>query len=276
MILMRSLYGRTLLTMIVSIVLLLLSAFLMVEHVQSVRAMRESNVPLAASITALRAEEQLLKSQLDVHEVQDALLAGSAEEVVQASVLTPDARKRVLSAIETSRNSLEQKHQLRSMKPVSVLDDDRLSIEATLTQDGRDAFLAFMFFMGTYTVSDLLSDDERAALLDASKTTSPAVINRLSRFLSLDVSVYAQDADAYEDQVVTAFPADQRVAIAAVLKSPVLAQVESFLSSDTGKALIEAKLWPLPVADMQAVHITRDGEWWTVAIVLRLVSGDQE
>ncbi len=261
------------------------SGVLLTLHASVIRDVQEQGLPAAVTIPPLEKRLQILKSQIEVSELQQAVSQGSSDEVVSAFVLTatPDT-DRVLTLLTVLHDHFKKAGQLRSFSPVQTLPDEPLPaiagvtahpflIEAEVTEEGLTKLLTFLRLSGLLTISDALSNTEIQKLLAMTEQQDPSSVAVIEHFLSVPVLRYALDPRPYDQEVMRAFTGETAQLFSEFTAHSDLAQIRDFFSGEFGRVLVQQHLWPVRFLTADRMTVTAlDGEWRKVSMEVRAYS----
>ncbi len=269
-----------------SVVLILLATFLLFQHAQAVRSMRETGLPAAVRLLQIEERAAVLRAQNEAAELQAALRTGTETEILRLSVLPEDpALDRILATFDVLFAHLKQRGQLRSLPAASVGDpEDRqtrslrwrvypVTFTLATTEEGMSALHAFLDMAGMLTVNDLLAGRDIDRLLQLTEDQNPAAITALEHFLSADLLRYAQTPQPYEDQLFAALPSLLFVEeLRGMLALPARRQGLELLR-ELAPLLRERELWPVRFLSLQEESVTTGGDGWVTASVRLAAAG---
>ncbi len=255
--------------------MLTVSAFLLLSHASAIREVQELGLPAAITIPPLEKRLEVLKEQVEVSQLQQAVAEGSEQEMIATFILPsrPDM-DRVLGLIDVSRDHLQANGMLRGMSPVRSGTDLKiegaegltahpLTFEADMREEGLRQMLTLLHLSGLLTVGDALTDDEAHQLLQLTEEENPASISVMEHFLSTPLLRYAREPKPYEEQVLRSFasPAFEH-AFTDLIRHSALSSARSLLGGDWGKLLADEHLWPLRFLTVDHLTIESRGEGW--------------
>ncbi len=242
-----------------SLGMLALSGFLMLRHVQALRATRESALPLAADLVPLEERANILKQQADLSTAQDGLRSSSAQEKLHVYVLPQGSDlTRTLGLLDAAQTTLRVRGSIASLSPITVggrhppsiagaksLEAQELSFTLTGTAPGIDTFLSLIDLSGTLTVGDALTGKERDALMTLTESQNYAGIVTVEQFLNTDLLAYARNHQAFEDKVTQALPSESFLSrFHEIVHASRLKDAADTLGGPLGDALGAGTLWP--------------------------------
>lgn len=264
---------------------LVLAVPLLVAHLDRVQTVRETTLPLLATLPSLERRLSLLREQVEVTELNAALRTGSQLERVRVSVLPLQADvPRALAAFELLQNTLESQGSIGSVSPIEVgmeqpygegLARIPLSFQLSARSDGLRRVLAFVRLAGLVTVGDALTASEKHALIRATEAENPAGIVMLEQFFSLDLFRYAQEPRSSEEQLKRSFQSEGFLAVFAQAAEGSLLKdaKELFQAQMMGTAMENAHLWPMEFLAIDRVAIRPGSEegWYRLTLTLSLL-----
>lgn len=244
--------------------LLIFSAFLLVEHATTVRQFTTLTFPLAAEIPPLEQRLRILEDQVHAAELQAAVLGEAEAEAVRVFVFPPSPDvPRLVTFFDLLREELLEKKLLLNMSemtlgeasPVAAMPDLQrvpLSLTFRLRQGGLERVLWFLEHAGAVTIADILSPEEIHLLLTSAEEENPSSIVALELFLSTEILRYVQEPKPFEEQLRRSFVGDSFHSAFTRVHDGSLATVHAFLGGRFGTLLEKEHLWPL-----QAMRILR-------------------
>lgn len=261
------------------------SGVLLTLHASVIRDVQEQGLPAAVTIPPLEKRLQILKSQIEVSQLQQAVSQGSSDEVVSTFVLPagPDI-DRVLTLLTVLHDRFTKDGQLRAFAPVRTLPDEALTaipdvtahplhIEAEVTEEGLTKLLTFFRLSGLLTISDALSAGEIQNLLAMTEQQDPSSVAVVESFLSVPILRYAPDPKPYDQEVLRSFTGETAQSFSELLAHSDLARIRNFFSGDFGKELMQQRLWPVRFLTVDRITVTalEDG-WLKVTMEVRAYS----
>ncbi|MBI5155822.1 hypothetical protein HZA45_00955 [Candidatus Peregrinibacteria bacterium] len=261
------------------------SGVLLTLHASVIRQVQEQGLPAAVTIPPLEKRLQILKSQIEVSELQQAAAQGSSDEVVSTFVLpaSPDL-DRVLTLLTVLHDHFRNAGQLRAFAPVQILPGEPLTdvsgitahplrIEAEVTEEGLMKLLTFFRLSGLLTISDALRPAEIQNLLAMTEQQDPSSVAVIEHFLSVPVLRYALDPKPYDQEVMRAFTGETAQLFSEFIAHSDLAQIRDFFSGEFGRVLVQQHLWPVRFLTADRMTVTAlDGEWRKVSMEVRAYS----
>lgn len=237
--------------------LLLFSAFLLVEHVAAVRQFTMLTFPLAAQIPPLERRLRVLEDQVQAAELQAAVLGESEEEMVRTFVFPSNAdATRLVAFFDLLREDLLTEKLLLDMSAMTVgetvpvpgmpnLRRVPFSLTFRLRQEGLERVLWFLDHAGAVTIADVLSQEEIDRLLGLAEEENPTSIVALEQFLSTEVLRYVREPKPFEESLRRSFVSDGFNSAFESVRDGSLATMRSFLGGRFGTVLEKERLWPL-------------------------------
>lgn len=237
--------------------LLLLSAFLLVEHAATVRQFTTLTLPLASAIPPLEQRLRILEDQVQVAELQAAVLGEAEGEMVRVFVFPSDSdMSHLVTFFDLLREDLLSKKLLLDMSAITIgevatvpdMPDLRripLSLTFRLRPEGLEPVLWFLDHAGAVVLADVLSQEEIDLLLARAEEENPSSIVALEHFLSTDVLRYVREPQPFEELLRRSFVSDAFHNAFASVRDGSLATVRSFLGGGFGTVLEKERLWPL-------------------------------
>lgn len=280
----RSFIGSPLALGFVSALSLFLSVPLLAAHIQEVRTVRETSLPILAALPSLERRLALLKEQVEVTELDASLKTGSQLERVRVSVLPQEADvPRALATFEILRSTLENQGVVGSVSPIEVGKDQPrgdglaavpLTFQLSARDDGIRRVLAFVRLAGLVTVGDALTAFEKNALIHATEEENPSGIVMLEQFFSTDLFQYAQEPRSYEEQLKRSLQSEKFLtALAQATETSLLNDAKEFFQGPMGPAMQRAKLWPMEFLAVDRVELKPGSasDWYRLTLTLSLM-----
>lgn len=280
----RSLLGSPLVLGCVGVLSLALAVPLLAAHMQEVKTVRETTLPLLATVPSLERRLALLKEQVEVTELDAALKTGSQLERVRVSVLPTEADvPRALAGLELLRSTLEREDSIAKLSPIEVgkeqpRDDGLAAVPLTFQlsarTDGLKRVLAFVRLAGLVTVGDALTEGEKNALIRATEEENPAGIVMLEQFFSADLFRYAVEPRPFEEQLKRSLQSEGFLAAFQVAtETSLLKDAKEFLQGPMGPAMERSHLWPMEFLAMDRIEIQPGSVegWYRLTLTLSLV-----
>ena len=251
------------------------------QHINTIREVKDVSVPLVAQLPHLERRLHVLKEQVELSELQAAVRIGSEHERLQAYVLPKQlqtdrliALLDVLGIFYTERNQLASLTELSVGEGRSATEDiaiQTVRFGAVVHEDALQDILDLVRLSGVLTVSDALGPDNQQLLLTSTEQENPAGVVPLEQFLSTDLLDYARDPRAKERQLTRSFTTTN---FEATLESATavshLVNARRVLGGHLGTVLKQQQLWPLPLMRLHRIHVqpgTAPG-WYRVGLVL--------
>ena len=261
--------------------LLLFSAFLLVEHAVSVRQFTTLVLPLASDIPPLERRLRVLEDQVRAAELH-AAVAGEVEEEMVRVFVFPSGRDmpRLVAFFDLLREDLLSQKLLLDMSEMTVgevsdvadmpnLRRVPLSLTFRLRQAGLERVLWFLEHAGSVTIADVLSEEEINLLLSRAEEENPSGIVALELFLSTDLLRYAREPTSFEEPLRRSFVSDGFQSAFTAVHDGSLVAAREFLGGRFGTVLEKEHLWPLRALrivrgeirpDADTVHLSLDIE----------------
>ena len=243
--------------------LLIFSAFLLVEHAVSVRQFTTLTFPLAAEIPPLERRLRVLEDQVQAAELQATVLQEVEEEMVRVFVFpsTTDI-PHLVTFFDLLREDLFSQKFLLDMSEITIGEESNvaempdlrrvpLSITFRLRPEGLERVLWFLDHAGAVTIADVLSKEEIDLLLARAEEENPSSIVALEHFLSTDILQYIREPKPFEEQIRRSFVGDSFHSAFDSVRDGSLASVRSFLGGRFGTVLEKERLWPLRAMRMR-------------------------
>ncbi len=240
----------------VGTVLLLLAVFLLIDHGNTVRLMRDVGLPAAVELPALEQRMRVLDEQNQIVELQEALATGSAQEKLNVYVLPETVDPvRPLAALDIVVSQLQQKKQLLSMSPISVEDmytttgalmQLPVTFSARVTKEGWKNLVLFTKTTGLMSVGDAFSETEFKHLLSLTEQENPATIAALEQFFATDFLRYVEEPRPFNTALLQSFSSESTIqTIRAFIDGSSLRSIRE-LFSPMAATLRAQRMWPLP------------------------------
>lgn len=252
--------------------LLVFSAFLLVEHAVSVRQFTTLTFPLAAEIPPLERRLRVLEDQVQAAELQAAVLSETEEEMVRVFVLPSNADiPHLVTFFDLLREDLLEKKLLLDMSEITIgeassvpdMPDLRrvpLSLTFRLSQEGITRVLWFLDHAGAVTIADVLSKEEINLLLVRAEEENPSSIVALEHFLSTEILRYVREPKPFEEQIRRSFVGDSFHSAFDSVRDGSLATVRLFLGGHFGTVLEKESLWPLRAMRILRSNVRIEGD----------------
>ncbi|PIP64947.1 hypothetical protein COU77_04055 [Candidatus Peregrinibacteria bacterium CG10_big_fil_rev_8_21_14_0_10_49_16] len=243
-------------------VFLLVSAFLLLEHVIVVRQVASLQLPVFAEIPALQRQLHSLEEQIRVAETQSLLLGSAEEEIVRMYILPSQKEyQRFIRFVGVLEEWLREEGSLYAFSPVYIGDtyavqahlssgeQVRLSVQPVsltveVSSDAASDLIRFVQLAGNLSVGDILREEDLLDLLQATEEENPAGIIALEQFLGADLFQYSNNPRLFEEQVRRSFVSASLLDTFQDLVDGPLRPVRSLLGSKAGRMLQSADLWP--------------------------------
>lgn len=267
---------------------MVLSVLLIFFHIRTIVDVRDVSVPIVRELPQLEFRLRALQEQVELTELRAATITGSEEEKVAVFVLPTETDiSRLVATFEVLRDTLKRDGLLSHMSDIVIGDPTQdsdgtqartVTVEFTVHEEGLRTILLLIRLAGLMTVSDLLSEQEIAILVDRIEQENPSGIVALEQFFSADVLRYAEDPKTYEEQLKRSFTSSGVLqAIDSVLRTSLLSDVKRFLGSDLGKVLQTYKLWPMQIMALKEVSIQPGNapKWQTLALKIIVFSAEK-
>ncbi len=284
----RSLVGSPLLLGSLGVLCLAFMVPLLSAHVQKVKAVRETALPLLATLPTYERRLALLKEQVEVSELDAALKTGSQLERVRVSVLPPEADiPRALATLEVLRSTLERQGAIGSLSPIEVgkereysdgLAATPLTFQLSAQSEGIRRVLAFVHLAGLVTVGDALMKSEKSALIRATEEENPAGIVMLEQFFSMDLFRYALEPRPFEEQLKRSLQSEGFLSVfQQIVDTSLLHDAKEFFQGPVGKAMESGNLWPMEFLIIDRIELQPGSaaEWFRLTLLLSLVRRTQ-
>lgn len=243
-----------------------LGGLLIVRHVALLRTLEDRGVTAATTLAASVQRVDMLRKQIEVAELHEALITGSREELVRTAVLPAKPDPGALAATLGDMLAAGKRAGLfvsaaavQVGEPVpglaGLLPGQPVMLDVLATPEGADALTTLIDLSGLLTVGDILSGDDRALLTRLTEEESPAAMVALDEFLSADLLAYARDPQTAEQLLLRGFasPLAER-ALYGVTQQSTLRDARETLMGPLGSALIEGNAWPMRLLLPLGVH----------------------
>ncbi|MDD5739571.1 MAG: hypothetical protein PHO20_02285 [Candidatus Peribacteraceae bacterium] len=280
----RSIFGSPLALGFVGVLSLSLAVPLLTAHIQEVKAVRETALPLLAALPSLERRLALLKEQVEVTELQAALKTGSQLERVRVSVLPQEADvPRALATLELLRSTLESQGVVGSLSPIEVGREQArsdglaavpLNFQLSARTDGVRRVLAFVRLAGLVTVGDALTTAEKNALIRATEEENPAGIIMLEQFFSTDLFRYAEEPRPVEEQLKRSLQSEGFLTVLEqATETSLLKDAKELFQGPVGPAASRARLWPMEFLAIDRVELKPGSspDWYRLTLSLSLI-----
>lgn len=280
----RSLIGSPLLLGFVGVFCTTVAVSLLTAHIAAVKTVRDTTLPLLASLPARERRLALLTEQVEVTELDAALKTGSQMERVRMSVLPTEADvPRALAALALLRGALEEQSNVTAFSSIDVGQEEPrgeglagvpLTFQASVTPAGAERILGFIRLAGLVTVGDALTTQEKSALIHATEEENPAGIVMLEQFFSTDLFRYAVEPRPVEEQLKRSLQSEGFLtAFSQVTDASLLKDAKEFMQSPLGSALERAHLWPMEFLDIDGMefHEGSAAGWYRLTLTLSLL-----
>lgn len=246
--------------LIVGLSLLTLSALLLADHANAVRAMRETGLPAALELPVLEQRMRILKEQNEIVELQAALSTGSAQEMLDVYALPSGTGSvRALAAFDALFAFLQKKNDLLDVSAVTVGDSREdgeltilpISFTAHVTRDGWKKIVLFTNLSGLMTTGDTVDADQFNDLLSLTEQENPATVAALEQFFSVDLLRYAQEPRSFNESLLKSFASDAALqSVRTFIDGPRLQSVRDLLGP-MASGLRANRLWPLQFMQLE-------------------------
>ncbi|OIO55778.1 hypothetical protein AUJ46_00590 [Candidatus Peregrinibacteria bacterium CG1_02_54_53] len=284
----RSLIGSPVLLGSIGILCLSFTIPLLSAHIQEVKSVRETALPLLATLPSLERRMTVLKEQVEVSELDAALKTGSQLERVRISVLPLEADvPRALATLEMLRSVLEQQGDIGSLSPIEVGKEREpndgmvaipLTIQLSARTEGIRRVLAFVHLAGLVTVGDALTKPEQNALIRATEAENPAGIVMLEQFFSADLFRYAFEPRPFEEQLKRSLQSEGFLSVFQhLVDTSLLRDAKEFFQGPVGTAIEKGNLWPMEFLVIDRIEL-RPGsaaDWFRLTLSLFLMRRTQ-
>lgn len=280
----RSLLGSPLLLGSIAVIALGFSGIFFSAHLKAIAAVRETALPLLASLPALERRLGILKEQVEVAELDSALKTGSQMERVRVFVLPAKAEvDRALASFELLRTDLQKQGMISGMSPIEAgqevaRDDGMISMPLTVTfnarGDGVKQVLSFVRLAGLVTVGDALTQAEKHSLIRATEEENPAGIVALEQFFGADLFDYAQEPRPFEEQLGRSLQSEGfQAAFRTATQASLLKDAKTMLQGPIGQAMEKGKLWPMEflAIDHSVLKPGVSDDWYALSLTLELL-----
>ena len=251
------------------------------EHVRTIRIVRDVSVPLVAKLADLEKRKAVLESQVELTELSHAVQVRSLGEHLDAYVLPAETQfDRLLTVFDLLRDSLRSQHLLSTMSDIAIGDSVSmgdgmqarlLSTTFTVHEEGMERIALLVDLAGLITVGDALTDEEVALLFQGTESENPAGIVALEQFLSTNLLSFARDERTYVEQLKRSFtsPLFERT-LRSVLDHSRLRDAEKLFADSFGEHLQQQKLWPMQFVTVQSIRTKKGGaaQWYTMDVEL--------
>lgn len=237
--------------------LLIFSAFLLVEHAATVRQFTTLTFPLAADIPPLERRLRVLEDQVQAAELQAAVLGEADEEIVRVFVFPSDPDiPHLVTFFDLLREDLLSQKLLLDMSEMTIGEASSvpnmpnlrrvpLSLILRLRPEGLERILWFLDHAGAVTIADVLSKEDIDLLLARLEEENPSSIVALEHFLSMEILHYVREPKPLEEQIRRSFVSEGFHSAFDSVRDGSLATVRSFLGGRFGTILEKERLWPL-------------------------------
>ncbi|MDO8468723.1 MAG: hypothetical protein Q7S29_03115 [Candidatus Peribacter sp.] len=282
--LLRSIFGSSLVLAFVSVFSLSVAVPLLTAHIQEVKTVRETALPLLATLPSLERRLALIKEQVEVTELDAALKTGSQLERVRVSVLPLEADvPKALATLELLRSTLEGQGAIGSLSPIEVGKEQPrgdgmaaipLNFQLSARSDGLKRVLAFVRLAGLVTVGDALTTAEKNALIRATEEENPAGIVMLEQFFSTDLFRYAGEPRPVEEQLKRSLQSEGFLsAFKEATDSSLLKDAKEFFQGPMGPAMQRTHLWPMEFLAIERIELKPGSspDWYRLTLSLSLV-----
>ena len=280
----RSFIGSPLVLGFVSMFSLSVAVPLLAAHIEEVRTVRETALPLLASLPSLERRLALIKEQVEVTELDAALKTGSQLERVRVSVLPTEADvPKALATLELLRSTLESEGAVGSLSPIEVgkekpRGDGLAAVPLTFQLSARSAglrrVLAFVRLAGLVTVGDALTASEKNALIRATEEENPSGIVMLEQFFSTDLFSYAAEPRPVEEQLKRSLQSEGFLtAFQQATETSLLKDAKDFFQGPMGPAMTRTHLWPMEFLAIDRMEIAPGSatDWYRLTLQLSLM-----
>lgn len=280
----RSFFGSPLIPGFVGVLCLAFAVPLFSAHVHAVKAVRETAVPLLATLPSLERRLALLKEQVEVAELDAALKTGSQLERVRVSVLPAQADiPRALATLEILRSTLERQNDIGSFSPIEAGQEREygeglmatpLTFQLSARSEGVRRVLAFVRLAGLVTVGDALTVSERNALIRATEEENPSGIVVLEQFFSTDLFRYALEPRPFEEQLKRSLQSEGFLAaFQLATDASLLKDAKEFFQGSVGQAMERAQLWPMEFLVIDRIELQPGSAtgWYRLTLQMALL-----
>ncbi|MDD5102903.1 MAG: hypothetical protein PHX93_00720 [Candidatus Peribacteraceae bacterium] len=280
----RAITGSPLVLGSVGVLSLVLVVPLLAAHMQEVKAVRETALPLLATLPALERRLALLKEQVEVTELDAALKTGSQLERIRVSILPTEADvPRALAGLELLRSTLESQGVIGSLSPIEAGKEQArgeglaavpLTFQLSARTEGLKRVFAFVRLAGMATVGDALTSSEKNALIRATEEENPAGIVMLEQFFSADLFSYAREPRPVEEQLKRSLQSEGfMAAFRQATDTSLLKDAKELLQGSMGPALERAHLWPMEFLAIDRIELKPGStpDWYRLTLSLSLV-----
>lgn len=257
-----------------------LSVVLISAHIHTIIQVRDVSVPIVAQLPQMERKLSALKQQVELAEMQTVNRAGSQQEKVDVYALPKETdMSRLIATFEVIRDVLKRDGVLASMSDIDVSDADThiLSVEFSVHEEGLQSILLLVRLAGLLTVSDVLTEQEIALLVDRVEQENPTGIIALEQFLSLDLLRYAEDPQTFEEQLKRSFTSSSFLnAFENVLRTSLLYDTKKLLGGTLGKVLEGYKLWPMQMMALDSVTVQPGSapKWYKLTLTVLVFSNE--
>ena len=262
-------------------VLLLLSSFLVVEHVLAIRGMADTGVPLAQRIVPLAQRLHILEQQIQAAQLQAAVIGGTDEEIIRQYVLpdSPDL-DRLLAFFEVLRDAFTEDHLLSSMSAIELESPHAfpalsgvfvqpLHMTFDGTPEGIRAIFSLLSLAGSLSVGDAIPLSDLQDLLHRTEEENPTGIVAVEHFLSTDLLRYAREPKPFEEQLRRSFTSDAFLAAFQKILDTSLLDVRRLFGGRLGSALEAEDLWPLRFLILDRAEIVEKDDDLRLSIMVQ-------
>ncbi|MDD5041394.1 MAG: hypothetical protein PHX87_02295 [Candidatus Peribacteraceae bacterium] len=280
----RSVAGSPLVLAFAGVFSLTLAVPILTAHIQEVKTVRETALPLLASLPPLERRLSLLKEQVEVSELDAALKTGSQLERVRVSVLPAEADiPRALATLELLRSHLEDQGAIGSLSPIEVgkerpygdgLAAVPLTFQLSARTDGLKRVLSFVRLAGLVTVGDALTTAEKNALIRATEEENPAGIVMLEQFFAADLFGYAEEPRPVEEQLKRSLQSEGfMTAFEQAVGTSLLKDAKEFFQGPIGPAIARMHLWPMEFLAIDRLEFKPGSapDWYRLTVSLSLI-----
>lgn len=261
-----------------------LSVLLTQAHIQAVAAVRETSLPLLASLPTIERRLSVLTEQVEVAELDAALKTGSQLERVRMSILPAQTKlDRTLASFEALRTDLADRGVIGILSPIEVKPEvarpggflaTPLAVHITLRGEGVEEVLAFLKLAGLLTIGDALIPAEKGALIHATEEENPTAIVALEQFFSADLLSYAREPRPIEEQLRRSLPGEGfQVVFRTVTEQSLLRSLKDLMARPFGKTMEQLKLWPMQFISIDRLELTSGAAegWYRLDLTLSLL-----
>lgn len=253
----RPIFGSSVLTGI-CVMLCLVAAMLVYNHVHIIIAARGTTVPNLAAVLELEQTREALHSQKQLEELQHALETDVLEQQVEAFVLPKEIDIDRTVALFDALQQYFTLHGLANGDAGSiVLHTDVappvITIDVPMHNRAIHLLLNIIESAGIMTVYDALPITQREALLHYTEVHNPNALPDLEQFFGLSLLEYGADADMYIRRLERSY-ADPAFAnlITIALQSPYMQTAATIFSGSLGELISQNNLWPLPFMQLES------------------------